>query len=509
MTNPDSTYAKPFLTVPAQIHRLRERGMDCQSGAFATAVLERYGYYRLSGYWHLYRELPLEPNPRTDEDGRELRLDTFIQGTNLPHVVALYDFDHALRTKLGEVLSTIEISLRYFIGHRLGRVDKFAHRKPQVLGAMRDAVPEGSSEPKTSYNEWLTEYDRHENRARDAFVLHFRRKYGPHLPIWVATEVMSFGVLSNLYTLMPQIDQEILAARLQVNTADGKGDRGAMANWLNSLRHVRNICAHYGRVWNRTFDVLIDAPGQARKDSTDHLAALADTAVSNKLYGVLLIVRHLLLSIAPKRNDAFEIAQFIVERAKTVRFDLDQLGFPAGWEDEEIWEADFTLPRSPRRAASLLDRVETYTAVEARSALTAAEVAESDKERSEPELERALKAAQRKLFRTYLHHNVLIEIELGGARHYPAFQFRDGKIIDAVAEINQALSARCKKRDSTETAEALLDWWQTPHTDLPTASDGLMRAPADLLATMTEGDFDLAIEKSDAMTTFRVPASPE
>lgn len=509
MTNPDSTYAKPFLTVPAQIHRLRERGMDCQSGAFATAVLERYGYYRLSGYWHLYRELPLEPESRTDEDGREIRLDTFIQGTNLPHVVELYDFDHMLRTKLGEALSTIEISLRYFIGHRLGRADKFAHRKPQVLGAMRDAAPDGPSEPKTSYADWLTEYDRHEKRARDAFVLHFRRKYGPHLPIWVATEVMSFGVLSNLYTLMPQIDQEILAARLQVNTADGKGDRGAMANWLNSLRHVRNICSHYGRIWNRTFDVVIDAPGQARKDSTDHLAALVDTAVSNKLYGVLLIVRHLLLSIAPDRNDALEIAQFIAERAKTVRFDLDQLGFPEGWEDEEIWEADFTLSRSPMRAASLLDRVETYTAVEARSALTAAEVAEPDKERSEPEWERALKAAQRKLLRTYLHHNVLIEIELGGARHYPAFQFRDGKIIEALAEINQTLFGHCEGADSAETAEALLDWWQTPNADLPTASDGSMRAPADLLATIAEADFDLAIEKSEAMTTFRVPESPE
>ena len=123
MTNPDSTYAKPFLTVPAQIHRLRERGMDCQSGAFATAVLERYGYYRLSGYWHLYRELPLEPESRTDEDGREIRLDTFIQGTNLPHVVELYDFDHMLRNKLGEALRPLTQDFR-----RLGLIGYLAQR---------------------------------------------------------------------------------------------------------------------------------------------------------------------------------------------------------------------------------------------------------------------------------------------------------------------------------------------------------------------------------------------
>ena len=104
------------------------------------------------------------------------------------------------------------------------------------------------------------------------FVVHFRETYGPHLPIWVATEVMSFGVLSGLYDLMTQADQEILAARFHISTADGKGDRGASSNWLNNLRNVRNICAHYGRLWNRSFDVVIDAPGQARADAATLLA---------------------------------------------------------------------------------------------------------------------------------------------------------------------------------------------------------------------------------------------
>lgn len=45
---------------------------------------------------------------------------------------------------------------------------------------------------------------------------------------------MSFGVLSSLYDLMRQSDQETLAARFQVHTADGHGDRGALGNWLNN-----------------------------------------------------------------------------------------------------------------------------------------------------------------------------------------------------------------------------------------------------------------------------------
>lgn len=261
MSTPDSTYAKPFLTIPEQVRWLRGRGMDCGADPYASSVLERYGYYRLSGYWHLHRARPEPPAPRLDADGREIRLDSFLPGTSLARVVSLYEFDHELRTHVGDALSVIETAFRFFIGHRLGRVDKFAHRKPEVLGAVREA------EPTRAYREWLEEYDRHEKRARGDFVVHFREKYGPHLPIWVATEVMSFGVLSSLYDLMRQGDQEILAARFQVHSADGRGDRGALGNWLNNLRNVRNICAHYGRLWNRTFDVLIDAPGQARTDA--------------------------------------------------------------------------------------------------------------------------------------------------------------------------------------------------------------------------------------------------
>jgi len=507
VTSPDSTYAKPFLTVPEQIRRLRERGMDCGTDNFATSVLERYGYYRLSGYWHLYRARPTFPAPEFDDDGREIRLDRFVHGTNLAHVVALYDFDHELRTRLSDALSLIEVSLRFFVGHRLGRDDRFSHRKPEVLGAVRESELSSAHDPTTSYVEWLEEYDRHEKRARDSFVLHFRRNYGPHLPIWVATEVMSFGVLSNLYPLMRQVDQEILAARFQISTANGRGDRGAMSNWFNSLRNVRNICAHYGRIWNRTFDVLIDAPGQLRTDPDTHLACLAHESVSNKLYGILVVMRHLLLSIAPQCTDIIEIVDFIEARSRRIRFGLNQLGFPDDWSADPLWSDQFDVDQVAMAVASLLDRVQCLTAVETREVLFNARIAGVDELQTPEQEARAKKAAQRKLLKTYLHYNVVIEIEAGGAKYYPKFQFQGGKIIDALAEINKSLSARCTvDAHPAQVAAALLDWWQTPHPDLTQSEEGLVRSPLDLLGTLSEADFAAEIEAVDATRSFVIPA---
>jgi excisionase family DNA binding protein len=507
VTSTDSTYAKPFLTIPEQIRRLRERGMECGTNAYASSVLARYGYYRLSGYWHLFRATPEPPECRFDDDGREVRLDVFVPGTRLDRVVALYEFDHVLRSRLGDVLSTIEAAFRFFIGHRLGRIGAFAHRDPKGLGRVRKLSGQ-EDVPTTAYSEWLEEYDRHETRARDNFVLHFRSKYGPHLPIWAATEVMSFGILSELYKLMPQADQEILAARFQVYAPDGRGDRGALANWLNNLRHVRNVCAHYGRVWNRTFDVLIDAPGQAKKELDSPLVPLAAEGVNNKLYGVLVVMRHLLLSMDPERSDVVDIAELIEERAAEVGFKIGQLGFPDDWRRSPIWDRGFILDGAPMLAASLLDRVGTYTAPEARAALDAAKAKPADK-RTSAQQQAAKRAAQKDLLRTYLRYQVVVEIELGRTKYYPKFQFRDGKIVDALAEINKRFADACGGVSPAQRASAILDWWQTPHHGLSLAEDGSARSPLDLLHGESEHDFIEAINVADAESSFVVPAAEE
>lgn len=504
-TTPDSTYAKPFLTVPEQIRRLRERGMDCGADDYASRVLERYGYYRLSGYWHLHRALPEPPKSRFDDDGREIRLDSFLPGTRLVNVVALYEFDHELRTRLGDALSMIETAFRYFIGHRLGRMDRFAHRHPQVLGAVRRGEPGAPVEPTSAYGDWLAEYDVHEKRARGDFVLHFREKYGPHLPIWVATEVMSFGLLSSLFDLMPQGDQEVLAARFQIRNADGRADRGALSNWLNSLRHARNICAHYGRLWNRTFDVVIDAPGQARADGDDRLAPLADEGVNNKLYGVLLIMRHLLLSIAPERADVVDLAEYVEAGSQKIGFGVGQLGFPDDWRSSPVWDRGFALDPSPMRAASLLDRTEFLTAPQTRAVLTSAEPTPKAEPRTSEQLAAAKHGAQKSLLRSYLRYQVVIEVELSGTKHYPAFQFRDGKIIDALAEINRAFVTTCGDSQPTLVAAALLDWWQTPQPRLPKNAAGSDQSPLELLGSVSEQEFDSAIRETDATNSFITP----
>jgi abortive infection bacteriophage resistance protein len=524
VTPVESTYSKPFLTVPEQIGRLTNRGMDCGSTQYAWAVLERYGYYRLSGYWHPFRMTPAPPASQIDSAGREIRLSAFEPGTKLHHVVAIYEFDHELRTKIGDILSALEIAFRFYIGHRLGKLDAFAHRKPELLGALQEQTIEthtrlwyfpfvkrklsvSETRPSRTYQDWLSEYTRHEDRAKDHFVKHFRDNYGSHLPIWVSTEVMGFGVLSTLYGFMKDADKEILAARFQVHAKSGRGDAGALDNWLNNLRLVRNICAHYGRLWNRTFDVVIDAPSQARSeaqkasdDKTDddhlddnstfkHLNRLVEDGVSNKLYGVLTIMRHLFLTIDPESEDVADLVAFIEQSAADIGFDIADLGFPEDWKTDQVWQASYRLPPHPNAVASLLDSTANLTQPGVRELLTKAPVSTPKEPRTNEQAKSALLAARRKLLKAYISYNAVIELELAGVKYFPTFQFRDGAIIDALGDVNKKFLDGHPTVHRSQLQVELLRWWEMPNTGLPKSSVGETQSPRELLYSMPESDF--------------------
>lgn len=170
---------------------LRERGMLIESDSEACRLLEQVNYYRLSGYWYSWRKL-LEP---------EKRADSFIEGTTLDDVAAVYMFDCRLRETVFACLAPIELSVRSMLGHELGHVAPFAHLHPNVLGPLAQASDgEGSS---AGYQKWLARYEKELRASREDFVAHHKNKYGGRLPIWAAVEVITNRFL--LWTLLDPV----------------------------------------------------------------------------------------------------------------------------------------------------------------------------------------------------------------------------------------------------------------------------------------------------------------
>ncbi|MFD8769522.1 MULTISPECIES: Abi family protein [Microbacterium] len=455
----DSSYAKPFKTVREQVALLASRGMDVGDQETAETLLSRIGYYRLSGYWYPYREREI------DGVGNTIVKSSVRPGTTLAHVCSVYDFDRELRASLFDALEAVEVALRFQVGHTLGRRDVFAHRQPTALdpgfvlapaqaesgetthsgvGAQGDAKtdPVEQVPSKTRHQEWLERFDDQERRSQEAFATHFRSKYGPHLPVWVATEVMSFGTLAQLYGGAAQDDRERIAASLDLIGKDGKGDATLLSNWLNHIRYIRNLCAHHSRMWNRSFDVELA--------SAAHIPDLAHLASKSqrRLYGTISVLTFLLARVAPAADWRTRIQPFIQSRTDKLGLDLDALGFPPGWETADMWRENYQ--RDPKVA----QRVSLLADLNLASTSTMRELLHS----REPK--------ERRSWLNYLRsRHALVWVTMGEAKLFPSFQLDhdSGNIHSVVGDINADFYAHLTT-DGAEAEDArwqILEWWTT------------------------------------------------
>jgi abortive infection bacteriophage resistance protein len=112
-----ATYRKPHLTFEQQVWHLRQKGMVIEDEAIALSTLEQIGYYRLSAYWHPFKERDVVSKSANEA----LRA-----GTRFQFAHDLYEFDRQLRQLVLEGVEIIEVSLRVDIAYLLGRLDAFA-----------------------------------------------------------------------------------------------------------------------------------------------------------------------------------------------------------------------------------------------------------------------------------------------------------------------------------------------------------------------------------------------
>lgn len=198
---------------------------------------------------------------------------TFFAGTSFEDIVALSEFDQRLRTATFAALTPIELGLRALLGHELGRIDPCAHLKPELLGptAQRGA----------HYATRARRYQEELSRSREEFVEHHGRKYAGRLPVWAAVELLDWGSLERLYEFSPRAVQNSIALSCSLTSPQ-------LARWLRSLRLVRNICAHQGRLFHRVHPFVPKLPRAGIHQDLDALSL-----DWTRTFGQLTLVRFL------------------------------------------------------------------------------------------------------------------------------------------------------------------------------------------------------------------------
>lgn len=288
--------------------------MTITDEAKATEALHRIGYYRLSGYWHPMREIAL---PRAA--GPPTFLDKFKDDSHCSAVVDLYVFDKKLRLLVLDAVERIEVGLRVEMALLVSARDPLAHRRE--IEVHHDFVAGRNG---TKHSEWLARHDETVDKSKEEFILHFRRTYSTPLPMWMAIELWDFGTLSMFLSGMKAADLNVLAKYF------GLPRRDLLTTWVRTINHVRNICAHHNRLWNR---VLVDSPSPPKireLANLDHLAATLHA--QNRLYAAAVALRWFLLKLNPTSTWADRLKQHFTTFPESPHYHVSQTGFPADWE---------------------------------------------------------------------------------------------------------------------------------------------------------------------------------
>jgi len=421
----------------------------------AATALQRLGYYRLSGYWYPYRR---------QVAGSTDRLSEFSSPVGLDQILEIAEFDRQLRIRVFEALEMVEVAIRTAVAEALASRDPFAHRAGDELEPSFSKTR--GRRRRSDHGSWLRDLDRQEARSEETFATHHRDKHGGALPIWMAVQVMSFGTLSSLFGGLRDRDRSAIAVDFDLLSVTSDGDGAALASWLNHLRHVRNICAHHSRLWNRNFDVVLaEVPG------VPELSGIRDKT-SRRLYGTLLALRFLIARIDPTSLLVKETATFAFDEAARLGLDSAAMGFDQDWEKHPIWSGAYTPDRAMRLRVKKI-RTHQSGRVSEIAALLSTDY----------------KTAKHNVNYLRGKHAVIgVQFRAGGERLYPLFQVdrQAGVFYPEVFSANRKLFVANPDVPEGDQAWLALEWWETKQDVLNGNS------PMDVLATgqLTQGVLD-------------------
>lgn len=283
------------LDVLQQIENLKNLGLKIDDEEKAIEFLNNVSYFRLIKAF-----------------GIKEKNSNFPEGITFENIKGLYIFNAKLRHLLFAQLEKVEVNLRC-------RIANYFSCKYGIFG-YKDAnnfkVPE-------YHAKFLTDIETEIKRNNKApFVRNFQDNYeGGYLPFYALIELFSFGTLSKFFKNMKNSDKKEIAKSYGVGYT-------YLESWFEHLAFVRNICAHYGRLYNNNLSI-----------SPILYKQYTDLGVSSlRVFASLVCLKHLLPNDEHWNNFIVKVSLLIDDFPCVNK---DYLGFP-----NLEWEKLLSLPLS-------------------------------------------------------------------------------------------------------------------------------------------------------------------
>lgn len=302
---------KQFKTLDEQIEIFKHKGLVIKDEKYAKEVLLRENYFFLNGYRHLFYKSETEK--------------AFIPGTTFEELYSMFLFDRSFRNVLFKYLLVIENNLKSITSYQLSK--KYGYKEKDYLKVKNfTQIPERQRQ----VNDLIKKMKRQIriNGSQHTATSHYVSHYG-YIPLWILVKVLSFGVVSEMVSILKPEDQKDISNIYGIETDD-------FISYLPILANYRNLCAHEDILYeNRTqkeiSDTIYHKILNIQRDEEGYIYG------KNDLFALIIIMKQMLLKEEFK-NMTFEldnIVQTLNYNLTSIKIDkvLNQMGFPLNWEE--------------------------------------------------------------------------------------------------------------------------------------------------------------------------------
>ncbi len=302
---------KHFVNLDEQIEIFRFKGLTIENEEYAKNVLLRENYFFLSGYRHLFMK---SKNNKM-----------YIPGSTFEELYSLFLFDRQIRNIIFKNLLIIENNIKSIISYQLSK--KYGYKESDYLKNKNFDNDPGKQK---QINDLLKKMKRQirVNATQHSATSHYITNYG-YIPLWVLVKVLSFGIVSEMYSILKLEDRLSIASIYGI-------DHEELVNYLPILANYRNLCAHE--------DILFENRTKRSIDDTIYHKILGIDKMDdeyiygkNDLFALIIILKQMLTQDEVKnliieiqnRLDNLEYNLHSIDISDV----LDRMGFPENWKD--------------------------------------------------------------------------------------------------------------------------------------------------------------------------------
>ena len=303
--------AKVFKTIDEQIEILKGKGLIICDVDYAKEVLLRENYFFIMGYRHVFLK---------KDSSRK-----FIDGTTFEEVYSLFVFDRMFRNIIFKNILIVENNYKSILSYTLSKI--YGYKEKDYLNVSNF---DDDKEKIRQINDLIRKIKRQfrVNGKQHGATSHYMDNYG-YIPLWIGIKVISFGLMSEMYSILKYGDKESVANIYKVLPEE-------LETYLPILANYRNLCAHE--------DIVFDHFTQREIPDTKYHSILnidknidGYTNGKNDIFALIIILKRLLTDVDFKMmmNEINYELDRLSGKISSIKIEdvTERMGFPLNYKD--------------------------------------------------------------------------------------------------------------------------------------------------------------------------------